>query len=676
MKYKLLISILFFLLASFYGARGQTFAHTNALIHEKSPYLLQHAHNPVNWNAWHENPLELAVKQQKLMVISIGYAACHWCHVMEKESFSDSSVAKLMNENFINIKIDREERPDIDQVYLLACQLTNPSGCGWPLNVIALPDGKPVWIGSYLPKKEWIDQLNFFLEAKKNTPEKLNQYAKHLKEGIGNAQKIKVKDGQKSLVLLEDVLKKIKTEIDFKEGGLKGIPKFPMPGLFDFLLRYSFQYQDDTLQKSVFNTLNHIADGGIYDHLAGGFARYTTDEYWRVPHFEKMLYDNAQLISLYAKAYGISKNERYKTIVEQSIEFLEQNFKDKSGGFYSSIDADSEGKEGVYYTWTKQEVKQILGKKANQFCEYFGVTTTGNWEKNRNILYQNNQQSADNQVYKSNIKKLLLARNKRPKPAIDHKIITAWNALMLGAYIDAFRILGNSKYLTQAKHLADFIIQNQLQSNGQLKRLSYQNKEGFLDDYAFTIDAFAKLYQCSFELKYLTTAQNLVTVVFENFKQNENDFFSYSSNNQLFINDNVEIIDGVLPSSNAVLANVLHDLGVIFQEKKYEETSEKMLKAISNQANSSDYYYWGNLLMKSQSNVYEVCVVGKNARNLAKKFLKMDNIILIVSEQNENVPLLKSKFNKGKTMIYICQNTLCKKPTQSIKQAMQLLKER
>jgi uncharacterized protein len=643
--------------------------YPNPLINEKSPYLLQHAHNPVNWTAWGKQ-----TDNQKLKIISIGYAACHWCHVMEQESFSDSSVAALMNQNFVNIKVDREERPDIDNIYMVACQLTNENGCGWPLNVIALPDGKPVWIGSYLPKKEWTEKVNYFLNIQQNNGEKLKQYANHLKESIQKTQESTENKENLPATSLKKMAENIKNDIDFEDGGLIDTPKFPTPALFEFLLKYEQANPNDSLRKGINLTLDRMAQGGIYDHLTGGFSRYSTDEKWAIPHFEKMLYDNAQLISLYARASA--QNSHYEAITRQTIAFLEENLKAKNGGFYSSIDADSEGKEGQYYTWMKQEIEQVLGSDAEEFCQYYSITEKGNFEGGKNILMLTNWN--ENPKIEKLKSKLLTARNQRVSPPKDTKILTAWNALMVKAYIDAYRFLGDDVFLVKAQNLANYITQKHLSSNGELRRVNYQNSAGFLDDYAYTIDALVGLYQVTFEQKWLNQANALADYVFKHFKQNEQGLFEYSSRNELFVTSTLEIADGVLPSANAILANELHDLGVLFQNDNYTQTSNKMLLAVREKLYSaehaSDYYYWGNALQKQQKPPFEVGIVGKEAGKLLKKFLKIDNIILVGATDDEPLPMLKNKLRKGKTIIYVCQNNICKMPTEEIEIAIELMK--
>jgi uncharacterized protein YyaL (SSP411 family) len=415
-----------------------------------------------------------------------------------------------------------------------------------------------------------------------------------------------------------------------------------------------------------------MAQGGIYDHLAGGFSRYSTDEKWAVPHFEKMLYDNAQLISLYARASA--QNAHYEEITRKTIAFLEQNFQAKNGGFYSSIDADSEGKEGQYYTWTKQEVKQILGNDAEEFCQYYLITEKGNFE-GKNILKLTNWK--ENPKIEKLKSKLLTARNQRVSPPKDTKILTAWNALMVKAYIDAYRFLGDEVFLVKAQNLASYITKNHLSSNGELRRVNYQISAGFLDDYAYTIEALVGLYQVSFEQKWLNQANTFADYVFKHFKQNEQGLFEYSSRNELFITSTFEIADGVLPSANAVLANVVHDLGVLFQNNNYTQTSNKMLWGMREKLNTiehaSNYYYWGNVLQKQQKPPFEVGIVGKDAQKLLKNFLKIDNIMLMGATNEEPLPMLKNKLRKGKTVIYVCQNNVCKKPTESTNEALKML---
>ena len=430
---------------------------TNQLIHETSPYLLQHAHNPVNWYPWGKEALDKAQKENKLIIVSIGYAACHWCHVMEHESFENEEVAKYMNDNFVAIKVDREERPDIDQVYMNAVQLLTGSG-GWPLNCIALPDGRPIYGGTYFPKIQWINMLTQVSDFVKQNPDKAEQQAKSLTQGVQSSEMIYLNTEEAKFTTddLNSIFTTWKSNIDFKNGGYNRAPKFPLPAGYQFLLHYNYITEDADALKAVTTTLNKMADGGIYDQIGGGFSRYSTDAYWKVPHFEKMLYDNAQLVSLYSSAYQKTKDPKYKIIVTETLDFIQRELTSKEGGFYSSLDADSEGEEGKFYVWTKSELQKALGNKADLIIDYYNVTEKGNWENSQNILFKS---ATDKKIAdKYNItereltkrvleaKKILLKeRKKRIRPGLDDKILTSWNALMLKAYIDAYRVFDNNK---------------------------------------------------------------------------------------------------------------------------------------------------------------------------------------------------------------------------------------
>ncbi len=365
--------------------------HTNQLIHETSPYLLQHAHNPVDWYAWNDKSLQRAKEENKLLLISIGYSSCHWCHVMEHESFEDSAVAAVMNEHFINIKVDREERPDIDDVYMTACQLSSGGACGWPLNSFALPDGRPVWAGTYFPKKNWLEILEYFRKTYAEEPDKLHDYANRLVEGVRHHGIDTVLKGDEPALTpknAEDVTKIFLSRMDSKLGGRRGSPKFPMPNNWQYLMHYAAGYDHKEAAATVVTTLDKMMEGGIYDQLEGGFARYSTDDRWLVPHFEKMLYDNGQLVSLYAQGYAWTGKKEYLDVVQQTLDFIDTYWSDPSGGFYSSFDADSEGEEGKYYVWTVAELNGLIPDAIDKelFFSYYDIKPQGNWEHGKNIL--------------------------------------------------------------------------------------------------------------------------------------------------------------------------------------------------------------------------------------------------------------------------------------------------
>ena len=399
MKIELLKFLLLTLIFVNCGKKIKTdFNHkgSNELINETSPYLLQHAHNPVNWKAWNEATLSQAKKENKLIIISIGYAACHWCHVMEKESFEDSLVAQTMNTNFINIKVDREERPDVDQVYMKAVQLITGNG-GWPLNVVALPDGRPIWGGTYFEKEQWIAILNQINTKYKNNPQDFYEYASKLQKGISSISLVS-KNTEKAVFsnqFIETAVTNWKTNFDTIYGGNTAVPKFMMPNNYQFLLRYAYQNNDKELQEHIENTLDKMACGGLYDQIEGGFSRYSTDKKWHIPHFEKMLYDNAQLVSLYSNAYSLSKKLLYKDVVFETLNFIEKELTSQEGAFYSSLDADSYNsddvlEEGAYYVWKKEELKDILKSEYKLFSKYYNINSYGHWEKERYVLIKKN----------------------------------------------------------------------------------------------------------------------------------------------------------------------------------------------------------------------------------------------------------------------------------------------
>ncbi|MCF8296042.1 MAG: thioredoxin domain-containing protein [Saprospiraceae bacterium] len=668
---------------------------TNKLIHESSPYLLQHAHNPVNWYPWGKEALNKAKKENKLIVVSIGYAACHWCHVMEHESFENEEVAKFMNENFIAIKVDREERPDIDQVYMDAVQLITGSG-GWPLNCITLPDGRPIYGGTYFQKAKWIDmlsQVNTFFEQ---NPEKAEQQAKLLTEGVQSNEIIVANSEQAEFKIsdLNTVFDNWKSSIDYEDGGHKRAPKFPMPVGYQFLLHYHYLTQNNDALKAVTTTLNKMADGGIYDQIGGGFSRYSVDAYWKVPHFEKMLYDNAQLVSLYSTAYQKTKDPKYKIIVEETLEFIQRELTSEEGGFYSSLDADSEGEEGKFYVWTKSELQKSLGEKADLVIDYYNVTDDGNWEDGQNILFKSDNNKKIAAKYKiteeelairvSDAKKILQeVRSKRIRPGLDDKILTSWNSLMLKAYVDAYRVFDKKEYLEIALKNAEFINTKLKVSDGRLNR-NYKNGKAsinaFLDDYAFTISAFISLYQATFDEKWLNEAQQSTNYTLEHFYDKKSGMFYYTSDIDVaLIARKMEISDNVIPSSNSEMAKNLFILGHYFYKDDYINNAKQMLNNAKQNALKSGAYYanWDILMAWFASNPYEVAIVGKDFETKRKEFdtQYLPNVFLLGGKDGGNLTLLQNKLVEGQTTIYVCQNKSCKLPTIDFKTAIEQISE-
>jgi len=667
--------------------------YTNALIHSTSPYLLQHAHNPVNWYPWSDEALQKAQQENKLLIISIGYAACHWCHVMEKEIFSDEAVAQWMNAHFVCIKIDREERPDLDQVYMQSCLLVNGHG-GWPLNAFALPDGKPFYAVTYLPRKQWLYVLQQIVELHQQNPEQWITQAQHLAEGIQQSfllPRLNEATGNKPLRDSYTALfEKIKPSIDFTWGGLNRAPKFPMPAVWEFLLQYAyFTHQQDALQ-AVLITLDRMAMGGLYDQIGGGFCRYATDTYWRIPHFEKMLYDNAQLISLYAHAYQLNPQQRFADVIRQTLAFIQRELTDASGACYSSIDADSEGEEGKFYVWTENEIRQLLDDKtAELILAYYHITPQGNWEDGKNVLYITEDDHSFARAHQLHVtewqsilkqakQKLFTYRTTRVRPATDTKIITAWNALMIKAYVDAYRALGEQIYLDRALRIISFIEKSMQHPDGGLWRNYAQGKPGvagMLDDYAFLAEAYLEWYQISFDIHWLHRADALVQFAMQHFTHPASPSFFYTSDqlNPAAGLRIMEMEDQVIPSSNAVMAHVLYRLGIYLQHDPYTEHAMQMLESVLAQIDSSPIYMsrWAQLLGLTGHGIYEIAILGHAARAMAlemqKHFLPD---CLYMGGTDENLPLLQHKRISGQTRIYICRNHICQAPVQSVDEAL------
>lgn len=694
--------ILFFI--ALINCSGQNQKHmqqpfTNNLINETSPYLLQHAHNPVNWEAWNTEALDLAKKENKLIIISVGYAACHWCHVMEHESFEDEEVAKVMNASFINIKVDREERPDIDQVYMNAVQLMTGQG-GWPMNVVALPDGRPIWGGTYFRKDQWINALSQIQELYLKNPEKLYEYASKLEAGIKNLDLIRLNTASPEFetVFITKSIENWSKLFDNKHGGMSSHQKFMMPNNYHFLLRQAYQNEDESLQDFVNLTLRKMAYGGVYDPIGGGFSRYAVDTRWHVPHFEKMLYDNAQLVSLYSDAYLITKNELYKDVVLESLEFIAREMTAPNGAFYSSLDADSlndEGvlEEGAYYVWTKDELKPLLEEDFKLFSDYYNINATGFWEHKNYVFIRTESDAeiikthkltqAQLEAKKYKWRELLLKeRNKRERPRLDDKTLSSWNALMLKAYVDAYRVFEDPNYLKAAKRSANFLVQHQLRADGGLNH-SYKDGissiNGYLEDYATCIEAFMALYEIDLDEKWLTRARDLANYSFDHFYDATNKMFYFTSDlDPKLVTRNMEYRDNVIPASNSIMAKNLHKLSHYFDNKHFYSTAMAMLNNIKPEMQEypSGYSNWFDLMLNYTQSYYEVAVVGPEVKTkiqaLNKSYIPNKLIIGTVSESD--LPLLKKRYVENETLIYVCINKTCKFPVTEVAKAIELLK--
>ncbi len=665
----------------------------NHLAGESSPYLLQHAHNPVDWHPWNDEALNKAKQENKLMVISIGYAACHWCHVMEHESFEDPDVARIMNANYVSIKVDREERPDIDQVYMYASYAISSRG-GWPLNVIALPDGRPVYAGTYFPKGNWISILEHFVKVFTGNRDELFALADEI---LLQTKKIDKPTGMgpgttETPANMDELFGNWLPFLDMENGGSKGAPKFPMPTNLEFLLDHFYRTGNEKAEQAILLTLDKMAAGGIYDHLGGGFCRYSTDSQWHIPHFEKMLYDNAQLVSLYSMAFALFRKPRYKEIVYSAFEFIDRELTSENGLFFSSIDADSEGKEGAFYGWTSGEINSHLGEDAGIFSDYFGITKQGNWENGLNVLHVSGDESAiatkhgiSGEELKSGISKskeiLFNIREKRVHPATDTKILTSWNALMISGYIDAYKSFGEQGFLDKAVRAATVLTEKYLREDGSLVRVWTGESRfinGFLDDYAFLISAFIDIYQVTFDEKWIDRAQMLMETSMKLFLNTTTGLFYYTSEqDQALIDRRMELNDNVIPSSNSQMAGNLFVLGHLLYRDEWIGHSEKMVKAMQQSIVQNPSYYsnWALILSSILHPPFDISVVGEDWEKITRELLSgyHPDIILSGGRDEGSMEILKGKLVPGKTRIYVCRGKTCFDPLNSVDEVIRLI---
>jgi uncharacterized protein YyaL (SSP411 family) len=614
---------------------------------------------------------------------------------MEHESFEDTAVARIMNDHFVSIKVDREERPDVDQVYMNAANLISGRG-GWPLNAFALPDGKPFFAGTYFPKENWIKVLEYFIDMYREKPETIREQAENVSSGIRSLEHVPVNPEPPDFLpeQVDITINGLISGLDMKKGGINRAPKFPMPSVWEYLLQYHHFNSNDRAMRALETTLDNMAFGGIYDHIGGGFARYSTDENWHVPHFEKMLYDNGQLVSLYSRAYQSTKNPLYRQVVFETLDFVNREMTSAEGGFYSSLDADSEGEEGKFYVWTYEEIKQILGDKADVFIDYYNITRDGNWEHGNNILYrlENDADFAlregitpENlaEVIQSCKTQLLEEREKRIRPGLDDKILTSWNALMLRGYTDAYRVFGEERFLTAALENAEFLVKNAINSHGEVTR-NYKNGKssipGFLDDYAFTISAFTGLYQATFDEKWLKTARKLTEYAVEHFSENNSGMFYYTgAGNADLIARNMEISDNVIPGSNSEMARNLFILGHYLYNDSYIERARQMLSNVYEDMHKNIYYYsnWASLELHFIKKPYEVAILGEDYGNIRTSLDKHYLPFMLVSGGNSegSLTLLEGKLVDGQTTIYVCREKACKLPVTNVEDALVQLTE-
>jgi len=666
---------------------------SNQLVTESSPYLKQHQNNPVHWFPWGKKALHLAEEQNKLIIVSIGYSACHWCHVMERESFEKEDVAKVMNDHFVSIKVDREERPDIDQIYMHAVQLITGQG-GWPLNMICLPDGRPVYGGTYFRTDDWKNILTQLAAKWEGEPDTLRDYAERLTNGINDSESLKVNKLTEpySWDDLRELVAPWKKSFDKENGGYKRVPKFPLPNNWLFLLRYGVLANDKEVVDHTHFTLRKIASGGIYDQIGGGFARYSVDAKWHIPHFEKMLYDNALLVSLYCEAYQQQAHPQYKRLIYETLTWVEREMTSSEGGFYSSLDADSDGVEGKYYTFKKTEFADILGADADLFIQYFHLTEDGNWqEEGTNVCYigldaikeakEAGFSEQEWEDYLAGIKgKLYTYREHRNRPALDNKILCAWNAMMLKAYLDAYRVFNDQLFLNVALKNAGYIQANLRGKNGNLLRQPANGDRsiaGFLDDYAFYLEALLSLYEATFDEKWLTEAKEIADFVISHFYEDGMPAFFYTSQSaEKLITRKFDLMDDVIPSSNSVFVRQLFKLGLLFDESRYTVLANQVLGNVIDQikAYGSAFSNWAIQLLEEVVGIYEIAIVGNEWKSMR---CDIDNYYipnkLMIGGKQSSLPLMQGRMGGEGTRAYLCKNKSCSLPVSTSKDLVKLI---
>lgn len=675
--------------------------HTNRLAQESSPYLLQHAHNPVDWYPWGEEAFAKARAENKLVLVSIGYSSCHWCHVMERECFEDEAVAAAMNDRFVCIKVDREERPDVDQVYMLAVQLMTNRG-GWPLNCFTLPDGRPVYGGTYFPPAQWTSVLSQLADTYADDPARVTEYAERLRQGVA-AQRI-VTPPEEGMSAYRDSLRAMmKTwtnQLDQVDGGPDKVPKFPMPDNYIFLLRYAWLTNDSALKRHVELTLDKMALGGIFDQVGGGFARYSTDAIWKAPHFEKMLYDNAQLVSLYSQAYQAFKKPLYKQTVERTLAFIEREMTSPEGAFYSALDADTEGEEGRYYVWTDDELNEALGDGLEFAQQYYGIGPRTAWEHGRHVLLRAqhdedfaakhglDRQELQRQVDAMNAQ-LLAVRQRRERPGLDDKALTSWNALMVTAYCDAYEVFGVEEHKQRAVRAMELIIAKCRRANGGLWHLykpqaSGQDTpgkasiNGFLEDYCFTLQALIALYGISFEERWLHEARAMAEHAIRHFHDETSGLFNFTSDlDPSLIARPMELHDNVIPASNSSMANALFVLGTLLDDERYLTLSERATQAGTARMATypTGHSHWAQGALMRTFPFSEIAITGPDALGLRSAFAPhyLPNRLFLGSTTASELPLLKDKLLPSST-IFVCVEKACQLPVTTVPEAVQQIR--
>lgn len=667
----------------------------NALVNETSPYLLQHAYNPVEWRPWNEETLQLAKDANKPILVSIGYSACHWCHVMEHESFEDESVAEIMNDSFVCIKVDRQERPDVDQLYMSAAQLITGGG-GWPLNCFAFPDGRPFYAGTYFPKDKWMQLMQRIAEEWETNRTELDTYATKLLRGIKASSSIDRVEGfignsVNVLDLVAQSVHKWSESFDHEYGGTNRAPKFPLPNNYQFLLNWAIETQNQPVLDYVHFTLKKVARGGIYDQIGGGFSRYAVDNQWKVPHFEKMLYDNGQLLYVYAAAFQHSPNDEYLRLIEQTATFLIEELKDSSGLFYSAYDADSEGVEGKYYVWTAVEFDHLFEEDSELAKSYFGINARGYWEHENFILCRTDDQTIldefkiDQKRLNDKVtaftKVLIKERFKRVLPGLDDKCLTSWNALAVSGFASIYQATKQEAYKAQAIATLNALLTHQLKKDGSLWH-SYKNGvstiQGFLEDYALVVQALLDVYEITYDESFAVKAKELMDYTINHFYQESTMMFQFTSHQSKdLVAKQTDYFDNVIPSSNSTMCRNLFRLSHLFLEVKYRSIGLEMIDLIAPRVvqYGSGFSNWMLAMLQAFGNAQEVVIVGEESMNYADALEKQltGSVSIIAGSETSSLPVFEGRYKVGKTLVYVCQHNMCLEPVDSIEEALKLL---
>ncbi len=662
----------------------------NRLINSTSPYLLQHAHNPVNWFEWGTESLQKAMDEDKPILVSIGYSSCHWCHVMERESFEHEEIAKIMNDSFVCIKVDREERPDVDQVYMDAIHAMGMNG-GWPLNIFLTPNQYPFYGGTYFPPRNWAALLINITKAYQEKKQEVTATAEEIKAhlNISDLQRFATNTNPMKLELMEIMFTSLQSKYDSVYGGLDKAPKFVMPSIWEFLLRYHYISKNKEALNIVEHTLTMIASGGIFDQIGGGFARYSVDAQWFAPHFEKMLYDNAQLLSLYSDAYALTKKKLFKATVVKTIDWLDREMTHPEGAFYSALDADSEGVEGKFYAWEHQEFISTVGERAELAAAWFNVKPSGNWEHGLNILTHPDDASefaAAHQINETELEplikeissKLFNQRAPRIRPGLDDKILLGWNAMTIAGLVDSSMALQQEKPLRMAIKAMAFLENNLIETDRACR--SFKGKRSttgaFLEDYTFLIRAYLKLYQATFKEAYLEKAKNWCTMVVDNFYDPTDGYFYFSSSaSEKLIARKKEIFDNVIPSANSMMARNLLLLSHYYEINAWREIATNMITKLSGLIASDTSYTanWGMAFLEATHGFEEIAISGKDCVQVRKGF--GENFLPFAafsgSETKSLLPLLEGRQPQaGGTLIFVCKNKTCQLPVEEVSAAL------